>query len=176
MQPRNPTSPQRKQIAAMTDGALQEGEGTPTAAQQILQDATARRDELAAQWISASQVGARLDYALGRHNLAASQLRRKGRLLGVYVAKPMPGYRYPPWQFRPDGQPIEHTADILRVMRDSGTFQREPEGLRRTTGWGEAEWFLSAHALLDGLTPAEVLVTDPARVLRAARIEFGEDT
>jgi len=66
-------------------------------------------------------------------------------------------------------------AEILRVLRDHGPFEREPAGLRRTTGWGEVEWFLCPHALLDGLSPASALVVDPALVLRAALTEFADD-
>jgi hypothetical protein len=46
----------------------------------------------------------------------------------------------------------------------------------RTTGWVELEWFISPHVLLDGATPAEILVTAPNRVLAAAELEFGEST
>ncbi|PII15855.1 hypothetical protein CR920_08625 [Stenotrophomonas indicatrix] len=67
-------------------------------------------------------------------------------------------------------------AEILRILREFGPFQQEPAGLRRTTGWGEAEWFLSPHALLEGVPPAAVLSATPARVLRAALIEFQADT
>jgi len=40
---------------------------------------------------------------------------------------------------------------------------------------GEVEWFLSPHVLLGSAPPAEVLGSDPARVLRAACIEFKKD-
>jgi len=76
---------------------------------------------------------------LGRGCHSASELRRQGKLLGVYVTHPTGSYRYPIWQFRPDGQPVERLVEILAVLRDFGPFQREPDGLRRSTGWGEAE-------------------------------------
>lgn len=90
----------------------------------------------------------------------------------MHVMHPHPSYRYPTWQFSADGKAVEHLAEILTVLRSSGTFQREREGLRRTTGWGELQWFMSSHALLGGPTPAAVLTYDPARVLRPAQIEF----
>ncbi len=40
---------------------------------------------------------------------------------------------------------------------------------------GEVEWFMSPQALLNSATPAATLVTDPARVLRAAYTEFLTD-
>ncbi|MCF3468842.1 metallophosphoesterase [Stenotrophomonas maltophilia] len=141
-------------------------------ARQILGDAAARRDELSREWLDATQVSSRLGRSPESGGNHASQLRRAGQLLGVYVEHPLPGYRYPLWQFRPDGHPVDHLAETLMVLREFGPFEREPEGLRRTTGWGEVEWFMSPHALLGGATPAAVLTDDPARVLRAAQIEF----
>lgn len=142
---------------------------------EILDAAAARRESLASQWFSAAQVNAGLDLKVGSGCHSASELRRQGKLLGVYVTHPIGSYRYPTWQFRPDGQPVERLAAILAVLRDFGPFQREPDGLRRSTGWGEAEWFLSPHALLWGAAPAAMLSVDPARVLYAVHCEFEED-
>ncbi|EJP77624.1 hypothetical protein [Stenotrophomonas muris] len=61
------------------------------------------------------------------------------------------------------------------TLRGDRRFACEPDGLRRSTGWGEVEWLLSPHALLDGAAPAEVLVSDSASVLKAARAEFLAD-
>lgn len=143
---------------------------TPT--QQILLDAERRRAGLAAQWLSAAQVSLMLGSRLGQDGQHASHLRRAGQLLGVYVSRPVASYRYPTWQFRLDGQPVEKFAEILRVLRGFGPFIRERGGLRRTTGWGEVEWFLAPHALLDGSPPAAVLTTSSSRVLLVAQIEF----
>lgn len=144
-------------------------------AQELLLDAADQRNALATQWLSATQVSVKLDAHLWSDGHRASQLRREGQLLGVYVTQPVPSYRYPTWQFRPDGEPVDHLAEILTVLRDHGPFQREPEGLHRTTGWGEVEWFLTPHVLLDGAPPAATLSSAPDRVLRAARIEFEND-
>ncbi|OCG82137.1 hypothetical protein LMG667_19725 [Xanthomonas euvesicatoria] len=143
-----------------------------TPEQQLLRDAAAQRQTLAENWLTAAQVSARLGSQATNGSHRASQLRREGQLLGVYVPLPSPSYRYPTWQFGADGQPVEHLTQILTVMRDHGPFEREPDGQRRTTGWGEVEWFHSPHVLLDGATPAQVLASDPARVLQAARTEF----
>ncbi|WP_313050978.1 hypothetical protein [Stenotrophomonas cyclobalanopsidis] len=145
---------------------------TITPAQKILLDAGQARAALAAQWLSAAQVSLILGSRLDQHGQHASYLRREGQLLGVYVSRPVASYRYPTWQFRADGQPVGHLAEILKVLRDFGPFVREPNGLRRTTGWGEVEWFLSPHALLGGSTPAAVLTANPSRVLLVAQVEF----
>ncbi len=147
-----------------------------TSSQQILRDAAAKRQILAEEWLSATDATARINSSPSFQGRSASQLRRTGQLLGVYVSQPTSCYRYPTWQFRPDGQLVDHLAEIMSVLRDFGPFLREPEGLRRTTGWGEVEWFLSPHVLLDGDSPAAVLTADPARVLRAARLEFESDS
>lgn len=140
--------------------------------EQVLLAAIAERKRLAAQWLRAAQVDAKLSCQETGACQRATQLRRAGKLLGVYIALPIPSYRYPTWQFRSDGSPVDSLAEILEVLREWGPFQREQQGLRRTTGWGEVEWFLSPNELLDGFAPAEMLSTDPSRVLRAARIEF----
>lgn len=142
-----------------------------TPAHKVLRAASAEREALAEQWPNAVQVSAALGSQHGAED-SATKMRRAGLLLAVFIAIPTPSYRYPTWQFRPDGQPVGHLADILAVLRDCGPFEREPDGLRRTTGWGEVEWFLSPHALLDGDSPAAMLTQDPARVLLAAQVEF----
>lgn len=139
---------------------------------QIQSDTAAQREALAAEWLSGAQVSARLGLISPHGDNDATQLRRQGKLLAVYMAQPVPCYRYPTWQFRAEGLPIDGLADILRVLRNLGSFEREPDGLARTTGWGEVEWFLSPHALLDERSPAEELAISPERVLQAARTEL----
>lgn len=146
-----------------------------TASGRILQDAADQREALASQWFSAAEVSARLDGQSPCSSDSVGRLRREGQLLAVYITSPGPGYRYPDWQFRADGTTVDCMAEILAVLRNFGPFDCEPAELRRTTGWGEAEWFMSPHMLLGGATPAMTLATDPARVLRAARVEFEAD-
>lgn len=59
-------------------------------------------------------------------------------------------------------------------MRELGPFQRELSDLRRTTGWGKVECFLSPHTLLDDAPPAELLIAAPLRVLHTAHLELQE--
>ena len=134
--------------------------------------AAAKRAALASDWPTAAQVSRAMGSTAGNASHLATKLRRDGQLLAVYLPSPTPSYRFPRWQFRPDGQPVEKFADILTILRKQGPFLDEN---RRTTGWGEVEWFNSAHVLLDGATPAEMLSSDPNRVLTAAETEFGSD-
>lgn len=132
-----------------------------------------RRAELASTWPTAAEVSRKLDSSADNATDLATRLRREGKLLGVYLPSPSPYYRYPKWQFGEDGLPIRLLPEILAVLRNEGPFKMDAQ--RRTTGWGEVEWFRSRHALLNGERPADVLTTDPSAVLRAAQIEFGED-
>ncbi|WP_235650950.1 hypothetical protein [Stenotrophomonas maltophilia] len=141
----------------------------------ILQDAADRRMALAVHWLSATQINAKLGELSLSGRCTASRLRRDGELLGAYVMQPAPGYRYPPWQLSSDGWPVDFLWEILKVLRSDGPFSCKQGDLHRSTGWGEIEWFLSGHALLDGISPAMALGIDPALVLRAARIEFESD-
>lgn len=141
-------------------------------AAQMLRYAAIEREALAAQWLSAAEVAAGLGLPVATGSYRVSQLRRTGCLLAVYVANPAASYRYPTWQFDANGQPADHLAEILMTLRGDSRFEREPDGLRRTTGWGEVEWLLSPHVLLDGAAPAVILAIDSSSVLAAARAEF----
>lgn len=132
-----------------------------------------RRAELASTWPTAAEVSRKMGSTADNASHLASSLRRDGKLLGVYLPIPSPSYRYPSWQFGDDGLPIRLIPEILAVLREQGPFKMDVH--RRTSGWGEVEWFRSRHALLNGERPADVLATDPGAVLRAAQIEFGED-
>lgn len=131
--------------------------------QELLAAAATRRLEISKQWPTVEEVK-------GLHpsikNVAF--LVKERQLLAVYC-EGEGRYKFPKWQFDVDGQPSPYLKSILTVLRDLGPFA-EVDG--RTTGWGEVEWFLSRHALLDGLPPSEMLSLDPLRVLSAAQEEF----
>lgn len=147
--------------------------GTIIADARVDESPARRRAELALGWPTAAEVSRRLGSTAENASHFASNLRRDGKLLGVYLPLPSPSYRYPTWQFDQDGPPIRLMPEILAVLREKGPFRMDAQ--RRTSGWGEVEWFRSRHTLLSGERPADVLATDPAAVLRAAQKEFGED-
>lgn len=126
-----------------------------------------RRRLLAAQWLTAPQASRMLGSRADHCGEMATELRRAGRLLGVWVPHER-AYRYPVWQFIPE-QATSPMQTILRILRQQGGLV-EPG--RRTSGWSEAAWFLAPHALLDARTPANVLASDPDRVVSVAREEF----
>lgn len=131
--------------------------------------AAVRRAELAKAWPTSADVAALLgrgtaenDKKLENPAQAAAVLRKARRLLGVWVPAER-GYRHPACQF--------HEGALLPVMEP--LLQLLPPG--NTSGWSQAEWLYSPHALLDKRRPADVLATDPDRVLAAAQREYGED-
>lgn len=134
--------------------------------------AAERRGALAKDWATAADVSRQLGSTAENASQLATKWRREGKLLGVYLPVPTANWRFPNWQFQPDGNPVEFLEEILKVLHEKGPFL---DSSRRTTGWGEVEWFLTMHALLDGEAPALMLATDPERVLRAAQVEFEEE-
>lgn len=92
--------------------------GTFTPAQRVFLDAATARQALASQWLSAAQVSQGLGSHAPSGSHLVSRLRRAGKLLGAYVTRPSPSYRYPAWQFLPSGQPVDHLAEILALLRE----------------------------------------------------------
>lgn len=172
-QPRPPEDPPRiRQITAVPDVALAPAQDRSSDLVKLEQDAAAWRAELASDWLTAAEVSRRLGSKAENASQLATKLRRTGKLLAVYLPVPGGSWRFPTWQFQANGQPVARWHEVLRILHEHGSFL---DTQRRTTGWGEVEWFLAGHTLLKGLTPAEVLATDPAKVLAAAEAEFGED-
>lgn len=141
----------------------------PTLAKPIDSPA-ARRLAVAQAWPTAAEVSRQLGSTAGNGSHRANQLRREGQLLGVWLPSEQ-AYRFPVWQFGADERPVPVLTEILSLLRGAGGMDAQD---RLTSGWGEVEWFLTPHALLDGASPAEVLAQDPARVLAVAQEEFQE--
>lgn len=135
--------------------------------------AAARRTELAKHWPAAAQVEQTLGDEPGGPAQSAMQWFCEGRLLAAYLPDAGGSWRFPPWQFRKNGKPVQYLADVLGMIR-STDLVRDARG--RTSGWAEIEWFLAGHALLGGCSPAELLATSPHQVLRAAVAEFGSES
>ena len=127
------------------------------------------RRELSTDWLSAGEVGLLLGKPPEEGSGFAKQLRTGNQIYAAWLQSAQ-RYVYPPWQFTRHGEPISAMEELLSLLRS-------PQGLGialPSSGWGETEWFLSCHTLLDGRQPAEVLREDPALVLAVAREEFSE--
>lgn len=139
----------------------------------LYEAAAMRRAELSAEWPTAVQAGLAMGIDAEDASQLVTGLRKQGTLLGVYMTEPKHHWRYPRWQFDTEHRPIERFAEILAILREHGNYL-DDQG--RTTGWGEVEWFLSAHVLLDDRAPCEVVQEDPDAVLEAARVEYIEES
>ncbi|CAB3736367.1 hypothetical protein LMG24238_06223 [Paraburkholderia sediminicola] len=93
-----------------------------------------------------------------------ADVRAARLLLGVW-SEAQRGFVYPDFQFDLSGKLRPEVSKLLMVLPDD-----DDRG-----GWRRAFWLYSPHALLDGLPPAEVFVSDPGRVLKAAAREFSGD-
>lgn len=121
------------------------------------------RRSASADWLDAASVAVRLGMVPGE----ITALRKAGELLAVWLPSDQ-RFLYPTWQFDERGSPVPEVVALLALLRS-------PNGMDigvPSTGWGEVEWFISYHVLLDGLSPAQVLGSDPARVLAIAEEEF----
>lgn len=132
--------------------------------------AAVRRREWAQDWPTAAAVSRQLGSTAENGSHRANQMRRNGQLLGVWLPSEQ-AYRFPTWQFGADGAAVPGLAELLTLLRGPGGMNTAE---RRTSGWGEVEWFLTPHTLLDGASPADVLPDDPERVLAVAQEEFQE--
>jgi hypothetical protein len=137
----------------------------------IAEQADENRRELAAEWLTAAQASRLLGSQADNSSEMATELRRAGQLVGVWVPYEH-AYRYPPWQFDDNGRPVAQVQAILKLLRENGGVT---DGGKRTSGWNEVEWLLCHLVLLNDRTPAAMLRDDPDRVVAAAHKEFVED-
>ena len=68
---------------------------------------------------------------------------------------------------------MERVAEILRLLRGEGGMAGE-DGW--SSGWEEVEWFLVPHVLLDGRSPAELLIENTELVPEVATRQFVADS
>jgi hypothetical protein len=124
------------------------------------------RDELLRnRWPDDRRVARSLEVSAsadGRAHLAHARAARL--LLGVW-SEAQGRFVYPDFQFDRFGRLRPEVSELLLVL--PGDDDRG--------GWRRAFWLYSPHALLDGLPPAEVFVSDPHRVVNVAVREFSPD-
>lgn len=127
---------------------------TPAAAARQLREAFLDRG-----WPTSVAVGERL----GANNPAqrAAELRAAGRLLGAWSARQRT-YVHPECQFDDHGEPLPVVRELLRQLPVAGD-----DG-----GWRRVFWLCGPRDALDGRAPADLLASDPGRVLALAQAEF----
>ncbi len=110
------------------------------------------------RFLDSETVGRRLsgnpDHASPR--VVTSRARKAGDLLGVWDGN---AFRYPAFQFDPDGKPLARLPDLLAVLPSDadGSFRNA------------ALWLFAPDAALGDRCPADVFARDPDRVLELRR-------
>ncbi len=89
----------------------------------------------------------------------ANRWRKEGQIFAVTHRGQI---YYPGFQFGSDGRPVPVVAEVLRLLND------------RSEGWPLALWFDAANGWLDGARPVDLLISEPNRVIEAARSEAEE--
>ncbi len=124
-----------------------------------------REHLLALNWPTSADVGDRLGSgSVSNAGQYASQLRKRGKLLGVWSAKDGT-YRHPDFQFDASGQLRPRLAELLSLIDD-----KDDAG-----GWRRAFWLYGTSDALDDKSPADMFIEDPERVIALAKQERAED-
>lgn len=104
-------------------------------------------------WLTAQQVGRRHNPQAANPHAAASRWQQAGKVFAIERA----GQRlYPSYLFDELGQPLPAVPQILQALAGRSPFR-------------VAAWFESTSSMLGGRRPREVLASDPAAVIAAAR-------
>ena len=132
-----------------------------------------RRDPLARAKLRGLQVRERLLAAeggvltaeeaaelLGITRQAIDNRRKRGKLLGVQLGKR--GYRYPTWQFTPDGM-LPGLSQTLQALHD-------------LSPWIQLSFLLNDNAWLDGLRPLDLLRQGQIEPVVDAAGKYGEQS
>jgi hypothetical protein len=122
-------------------------------AREVLQDLLSKPG----LWFDSVCVGKRLAPMHTEPETVAERARLEERLFAAWD-----GYRFqfPAFQFGPDGSPLEATVALIQVL------PRDRDG---KVGLDAALWVYAPDAALDDLTPAEIFLSDPSRVVLLAR-------
>lgn len=132
---------------------------TPAVLVQLQRNAQAHAD-LAAEFglLGSADVSALAGSTATNTAALASRWRQEGKIFGVDVHGTL---RFPGFQFNEQGQPLPVIANILSL-------------LPHLPRWELALWFTGGNGWLGGARPVDVLTSDPAPVLDAAKRLAGE--
>lgn len=105
------------------------------------------------EWLTAAEVGALADAGAANPHAYASRLVKEGRVFAIERGGVR---RYPHYAFDPLGNVLPVLREVLQVFAGWSAFRI-------------ASWFESASSALGGRRPRELLDSDPAAVIAAAR-------
>lgn len=104
-------------------------------------------------WMTSKEVGARVDPTAANKHAQASRWLREKRIFAIERANVK---EFPSYAFDPLGNPVQELREILAILDGYSPFR-------------VASWFESTSSQLDGRRPRELLGTNPAAVIEAAR-------
>lgn len=104
-------------------------------------------------WLSAQTVGKRQNPDATNPHAVPSRWKKEGKIFSIERAGQA---LYPSYIFDELGNPLPAVAEILGILRGYTPFRI-------------ASWFESTNSMLRGRRPREILATDPAAVVEAAR-------
>ena len=106
-----------------------------------------------ASWATSKEVGARADANAANKHALASRLLKDRRVFAIERAGRK---EFPDYAFDPLGNPVPAMREVLGILAGYSPFRL-------------ASWFESRSSRLGGRRPREVLATNPAAVIAAAR-------
>jgi len=108
--------------------------------------------------LDSTTVGMRIDAASNDPKSVASQARKERKIFAGWNGH---HYRYPAFQFEPNGGPRPKTEQLIEVL---------PTEMDGMIGNDAVLWVFSPDHAFDGKTPAELFPLEPDRVIAEARI------
>ncbi|MGU1062185.1 hypothetical protein ACSEPQ_04835 [Pseudomonas aeruginosa] len=147
---------------ALVNAVLPKAPPSPNLLREAAMTGRARKAVLeGADWLTAAQIAEVADLSASNPSTQPNKWKRQGQIFAVHHngVDYFPGYALDP---EANYRPHKSLKPILEVFGDE------------KDGWGLASWFLAANSFLGGRRPQDVLMTEPERVLAAARDEMEE--
>lgn len=147
-------------IKALVDALVPKAPPTPSLLKEAAMVARSRNSVLeGADWLTATQVAQLAGLSASNPSTQPNKWKRQKHIFALkhngvdyfpgYALDPATGYR-----------PRKVLKPVLEVFGEA------------KDGWGLAYWFLSANSFLGGKRPQDVLLTQPERVIAAAKDEI----
>jgi len=109
-------------------------------------------------WLTATQIAEMADFGADNPSAQPNKWKKDGQIFAVHHrgVDYFPGYALNP---STDYRPTKNLAGVLSVLRE------------QKDDWGLAYWFASVNSFLGGKRPQDLLISEPDRVLAAAKDE-----
>jgi hypothetical protein len=140
-------------IPPAPSGALAEARMMAEARTQVLKSG---------QFVTAAEIAGLAGYSKSNPSAQPARWKQDGV---IFAIRHKGTHYFPRFALNPDDnyRPYKVVGEILRILRESSL-----------SDWGIASWFLAVNSFLDDRAPKDLLVTDPNRVVDAARDEVSD--